>query len=124
MINSYHDLQVWQRGRELVKAIYILTKKFPKEELFTLASQMRRSVISVPCNIAEGYARHGTRDYVHFISIAIGSLAELETQLLLANDLDYLLEKEIMPILNEIHILQKMLNKMRQSLKLKLDTNA
>jgi four helix bundle protein len=84
-----------------------LTKKFPKEELFTLTSQMRRSVISVPCNIAEGYARHGTKDYVHFISIAIGSLAELETQLLLASDLEYLLEKEIISVLDEIHVLQK-----------------
>lgn len=119
-INSYHDLEVWKRSRALVKTIYELTKHFPKDELFGLTSQMRRAVISIPSNIAEGYSRHGTKDYINFISIAIGSLAELETQLILSCDLKYREEKNVIEAKKDIVSLQKMLNKMRQSLRARL----
>lgn len=88
-IRSFHDLRAWQLGRMLVKHIYELTRTFPKEELYSLTSQLRRAAISVPSNIAEGYSRRGLGDYLNFVNIAIGSLAELETQLILAQDLGF-----------------------------------
>lgn len=84
-IKSYKELIAYQKGMELVKAIYILTKKFPREELYGLTSQMRRAGISIPSNIAEGYMR-GSREYIQFLKIALGSCAELETQLELSRE--------------------------------------
>jgi four helix bundle protein len=90
--------------------------------MFALTSQIRRAVISIPSNIAEGYSRHGTKDYINFVSVAIGSSAELETQILLAQDLGYLPDSksDVTFVFSEIYQLQKMLHKMRQSLKSKL----
>jgi len=119
IVRSHHDLEVWKRSRAFVKTVYQLTKRFPKEEIFALTSQMRRAAISIPSNIAEGYSRHGIKDYIHFISIAYGSSAELETQILLAYDLDYLQEKD-MSLLKELDQVQKMLYRLRQSLQSKL----
>ncbi|MEZ5690984.1 MAG: four helix bundle protein [Rickettsiales bacterium] len=116
-ISSYKDLDVWKRARILVKNIYILTKQYPKEELFALVSQTRRAAISIPANIAEGFSRHGTKDYIAFISVAIGSLAELETLLILAEDIGYI---ECSKMLFEINQLQKMLHSLRKSLKEKI----
>ena len=86
-LQSYKELQVWQRSIELVKEIYKITKEFPKEELYGLVSQMRRAVISIPSNIAEGYRRRSLGEYIRFLSIADASSAELETQLIIAKDL-------------------------------------
>ena len=119
-VKSYQDLRVWQQSRILVKSVYLATQKFPKEEQFSLTSQIRRSVISIPSNIAEGYSRHGLKDYINFISIAFGSAAELETQLLLASDLGYLSIDECGILLQELLNIQKMLYKLRDSLKAKL----
>jgi four helix bundle protein len=119
-IKSYHDLEVWKRSRVFVKLVYQLTKRFPKEEVFALTSQMRRSAISIPSNIAEGYSRHGLKDYINFISIAVGSSAELETQLLLSQDLDYCDQENITRLLQELNQIQKMLHRLRQSLQSKL----
>lgn len=116
-INNYKDLQVWVRARALVKRTHQVTQAFPKEELFGLTSQLRRAAVSVPANIAEGFMRHGTRDYISFISIALGSLAELETLYILSDDLGYL---DAAGDLNEIEQMQKMLFAMRQSLREKL----
>ena len=80
-MQSYRELVVWQKSMMLVKSVYILVRKLPKEEIYALSDQMRRAVISVPSNIAEGYARESSRDYVHFLSIAKGSLYELDTQI-------------------------------------------
>lgn len=85
-ISSYKELIAHQKGMELVKTIYILTKKFPKEELYGLTSQIRRAGVSIPSNIAEGYMR-GSREYVQFLKIALGSCAELETQLELSKEI-------------------------------------
>jgi four helix bundle protein len=86
---GYRDLLVWQKGIELVKEVYLLTRGFPKDERFGLVSQMRRAVVSVPSNIAEGQARHTTREFIQFISHGEGSLAELDTQLTISSELDY-----------------------------------
>ena len=84
-IKSYKELIAYQKSKELVKVIYVLTKDFPKEELYGLTSQIRRSAISIPSNIAEGYMR-GSREYIQFLKIALGSCAELETQLELSKE--------------------------------------
>jgi four helix bundle protein len=93
-IRDFKDLIVWKKARQLVKAVYVLTRSFPKEEQYGLTAQVRRAVISVPSNIAEGHARQG-REYAHFLSVARGSLAEVECQLLLAVDLEYLSEEQL-----------------------------
>jgi len=90
MINSYKDLIVWQRGMDLVEAVYQITAKLPVSEQWGLISQMRRSAVSVPSNIAEGYGRQATGEYRHHLSIGRGSLLELETQLILCRRLGYM----------------------------------
>lgn len=89
-IKSYKELRIWQKGIEIVKDIYVLTKTFPKEELYGLVSQMRRSAISVPSNIAEGFKRYHSKEYSQFLHISLGSIAELETQLTIAMELGFL----------------------------------
>lgn len=93
-INSYKDLIVWQKSIDLSLQIYKLTKKFPKEELYGLTSQIRRCAVSMPSNIAEGYARNRRKEYVKFLQIAFASGAEVETQLLISRKLDYVSESE------------------------------
>ena len=92
MLKNYKDLKVWQKSYRLCLTIYKITTKFPKEELYGLTSQIRRSVVSIPSNIAEGYGRQTTKDYIRILYISYGSVCELETQILLAGDLD-LIEK-------------------------------
>jgi len=109
-IHSYKDLIVWQRAIELVIEIYNLTEKFPKEEIYGLTSQIRRSAVSIPSNIAEGRFRGTKKDYLHFLRIAYGSGAELETQIEISKrlpktkDLDYIkvgtFLEEVMKMLN------------------------
>jgi four helix bundle protein len=95
-IKRFKDLRIWQKGIEIVSDIYILTKKFPKEELYSLTSQIRRSAISIPSNIAEGFRRYHNKEYKQFLYISLGSCAELETQIAIAKNLEYITEgKEI-----------------------------
>ncbi len=94
-IKHYRDLIVWQKSMDLVTEIYKLLKLLPKEELFDLSSQMRRAVVSIPCNIAEGQARKSTKEFVNFLSIAQGSKAELQTQLLICERLNYLTKEQL-----------------------------
>jgi len=104
-VTHYKDLIVWQKAIDLVCLIYETTKAFPKEEIYGLTNQLRRAAVSVPSNIAEGQARKSTAEFRHFLSIARGSMAELETQLIIASRLNYLNEsrlKEIMAIHEEI----------------------
>ena len=89
-ITGYRDLRAWQEARLLVKAVYLATKSFPKDELYGLTQQVRRAAVSVPSNIAEGYGRGTRKDYVRFLQMARGSLYEVQCQVLLAEDLGYL----------------------------------
>jgi four helix bundle protein len=89
-VRKHHELKAWQEAMELVKEIYRVTRDFPKEEIYGLVSQMRRAAVSIPSNISEGAARGGDREFIQFLIIARGSLSELETQLLISNDLGYM----------------------------------
>ncbi len=89
MLKNYRELKVWQKSYHLCLTIYKVTKDFPKDERYGLISQTRRSAVSIPSNIAEGYGRKTTSDYLLFLYIAYGSLCELETQILIAKGLDY-----------------------------------
>ena len=89
-IKDYRELIVWQKAMDLVETIYQTTRTFPKEEIYGLTSQIRRAAISIPSNIAEGNGRNTTRDYVHFLGMAYGSVKEVETQVLIAERLRYI----------------------------------
>ncbi len=113
---DYKDLVVWQKGIRLVRCIYTLTAKFPAEEKFRLISQMRRAAVSVPSNIAEGQARNSVAEFVHFISYSEGSVAELDTQLIVAIDLGFLLNENAQEAFSLILELRKMLSALRLKL--------
>jgi four helix bundle protein len=89
VVRRYTDLVAWQKAMTLVERVYKLTRGFPKEELYGLSSQVRRSAVAIPSNIAEGHCRNGRREFVHHRSIALGSLGEVETQVLIAQRLGY-----------------------------------
>lgn len=116
-IRNFKDLKIWQKGIEIVKDIYAATKNFPKEELYGLTSQMRRSSISIPSNIAEGFKRHHNKEYSQFLHIALGSAAELETQLIIANELGLVNNEKINAILEEIDHISKMISSLLNKLK-------
>ena len=116
MIKDFKDLIVWQKAMELVTEVYKLVKKLPKEELFALSDQIRRSAISIPSNIAEGQGRNSTKEFNQFLAIAKGSKAELETQLLLCVKIKYLEDSEIETAINLIQEIGKMLNALQKSL--------
>jgi len=106
----YHkELEVWKRSMELVEEIYKLSSKFPKEEIYCLTTQLRRAVISVPTNIAEGAARRSKREFLQFLSISLGSLAELETELEIARRLNYVSTGDSMSLQEEISTIRKMI---------------
>lgn len=99
-VKSYRDLIVWQKSIDLVEMVYQATKTFPKEELYGLTNQLRRAAVSVPSNIAEGHARKSTAEFRNFLSIARGSLAEVETQLLIDRRLGYVNKQRVESILS------------------------
>ena len=118
-MESYKDLIVWQKGIRLVSAIYKITEKFPKSEIFGLTSQTRRAAVSIPANLAEGYARKHRAEYAQFVKIAFGSGAELETHILIAQNLKFVDKKdsaEVEALLDEV---MRMLNKLSASLAIK-----
>jgi four helix bundle protein len=115
-IESHRDLRVWQSGMEMVERICALARTLPDSERYGLVSQMTRSAISVPANIAEGHARGSRRDYAQFISIARGSLMETETYLLLTIRLGFVNEKLVVPLFELITQLSKMLTSLRNRL--------
>lgn len=117
MIKSYKDLVVWQKAFELSLLVYKITKGFPKEELYALTSQIRRAVISIPSNIAEGYCRQRKLEYIQFLQIAFASGAEVETQLLIAKELGYMTYAEYLKTNNLLEEVLKMLNVLINRLK-------
>ena len=122
-IKSYKELIVWQKAIKLVKKIFLLTNKFPKSELYGLISQMRRSAVAIPSNIAEGYGRKSSKEYAQFYAIAYGSALELETQIIITKDLDFaplenfqkadMLLEEVSRMLNSMTSRMKELNARR-----------
>jgi four helix bundle protein len=113
---SYKDLLVWQKGIALAKTVYRLTQKYPSEEKFGLVAQMRRAAVSIPSNIAEGQARHTTGEFIQFISHAEGSVAELDTQLILSIELEFCGDTNAESAFRIISELRKMLNVLRRKL--------
>jgi four helix bundle protein len=109
VLKSYQDLIVWQKSMILAKKVYLLTENFPKCEIYGLVSQMRRASVAIPSNIAEGYGRKSSKEYVQFYRIAYGSALELETQLILSTDLGFLREEECKDIQVLLTEVQKML---------------
>jgi four helix bundle protein len=109
-ISPYRDLDVWKQSRLLVKNVYQLNKSFPKEEQFGLTNQVRRAAISVPSNIAEGSGRNHSKDSIQFFFIARGSLYEIETQLIIAFDLEYISDSQLNEVLEHIARCKKLLN--------------
>lgn len=121
-LKSFRDLRVWQLALELVVIIYRLRKNFPKLKMYGLTSQIQRAAVSVPSNIAEGHTREHTREFLHHLSIAQASLAELETQLEIAVRLKYLPTTEFGPILERVVSLGKQLYALRNALLRRLKT--
>jgi four helix bundle protein len=115
-IKSFRDLRVWQAGMDLTVQVYALTRGFPPDERYGLTSQIRRAAISLPSNIAEGYARESTGEYLYHISVAQGSLAELETQLDLSARLGYLKPGDLMTWLAATSSLRRQLFALRNAL--------
>ncbi len=107
---KYTELDVWIESRKLVNDVYLLTKKFPKDELYGIVSQIRRCAVSVPSNIAEGVGRRTSKDTIQFLHISRGSLYELETQLYLSSDQNYISKNDLIAILNQIEKCVKLLN--------------
>ncbi|MBI3622241.1 MAG: four helix bundle protein [Nitrospirae bacterium] len=113
---SYKDLLVWQKGIVLVRRIYQVTRPFPPDEKFGIISQMRRAAVSIPSNVAEGQARRTTGEFVQSLSHAEGSVAELETQLIISTELGYCSPDDIRDVLERISELKRMLNALRRQL--------
>ncbi len=118
-IKTYRDLIVWQKSINIVTEIYRVTKQFPKQETFGLVLQIRRSSISVPSNIAEGYSRYSNREFTRFLEIAIGSLAEMQTQLLISLNLDYLPNNDYIILTESGREIERMLSSLIRKLKAK-----
>ncbi|MEN6320234.1 MAG: four helix bundle protein [Syntrophaceae bacterium] len=116
MLRSYKDLKVWQKSYQLCLDIYKLTKGFPKEELYGLTSQIRRAAVSVPSNIAEGYGRKTTPEYLRSLYIAYGSNCELETQILLTGDLGYCKPEQLKYVQDNMGEVERMLKALIKSL--------
>ena len=119
----YKDLILWQKSMELVKEVYLLIKKLPQEENYALSSQMRRAVVSIPSNIAEGSGRKSPKDYIRFLYIARGSQYELETQVHICIRLNYLTEEETIKVFSLLSEVGKLLNSFINKIESKLDTN-
>jgi len=117
-IKTFRNLTVWQKAMQLVTRIYLTTKKPPKEEIYGLIQQIRRSSVSVSSNIAEGYGRNSTNDYIRFLQISIGSLYELQTQLEICLNLEYLSKQTFDDIHEQSREIERMLSSLINKLKL------
>ena len=121
-VNSYEDLKVWQKSIDLTANIYQLVKTFPREELYGLTDQLKRSAVSVASNISEGCERNSTKEFLQFLSIAKGSLGELQTQLIIAVRVGFLSEQKFQEMKNLISEIGRMINGLQSKLRSKLAT--
>ena len=108
-MNSHKDLVVWQKSIEFVTKVYETTNNFPKEELFGLTSQLRRAAISIPSNIAEGFARKHNKELIQFLYVSLGSSVEIETQLLIAKNINYINDEIYISLTNHLSEISKMI---------------
>jgi len=115
-MHKYKELKVWQKARKIVKDVYKVSQNFPNEEKFGLTAQIRRCAVSIPSNIAEGSGRGSNKDFANFINISISSAFELETQLILALDLNFIKEEEFESLSEDIQEIQKMLTGFNKNL--------
>ena len=115
-MHNFRELKVWQKARQLVRQVYITTKTFPKEELFALTIQMRRSAISIVSNIAEGCGRSSDKQLAYFLDISRGSASELECQLLLSFDLGYIDNESLQELFRNLEEIQRMVQGFKKSL--------
>jgi four helix bundle protein len=115
-MNKFRELLVWQKGMDLAEGVYAMTKGFPIEERYGLQSQIRRCSVSIASNIAEGAGRNSNKEFKHFLSIALGSSFELETQLLLAGKFEYISKGKIEEVIGKIQEVQKMINGLQKSI--------
>ena len=116
MVKTFKDLLVWQEAMNLVEMIYLQTTIFPKEEIYGLTSQIRRAAVSIPANIAEGNGRKGSKEYLQFLSIANGSMKELETHLLIAERLKFLTKETLTPLQTQLEKTGCLLTALRKSI--------
>jgi four helix bundle protein len=116
-VKDFKSLKIWQKGIKLVVDIYKLTKVFPQEELYGLTSQMRRSAISIPSNIAEGSGRNSDKDFNRFLDISLGSSFELETQIIIARELEFLSSEDFLKLSDKVQEEQKMITGLQKSLR-------
>ena len=121
-METHRDLRVWQQSIDFVSSIYLMTRSLPKEELFGLVSQMRRSAVSVPSNIAEGYARGMDKEKIHFLRISSGSMSELETQLTLCLKLGYISQEEYNTTSEKLVSVWKQLNALISVIKKRINS--
>ncbi|HBK45813.1 MAG TPA: four helix bundle protein [Xanthomonadaceae bacterium] len=124
MISHFRELEVWQLSMELAQGVYSLAASLPREERYGLSAQLQRSAVSIPSNIAEGNARASTRDYARFVSIAMGSCAELQTQLLLSERLGLGEQPDLTAVLQLCERVSQMLSKLQQSLQRRLESGS
>src|SRR5439155_15717925 len=123
-VRGYRDLLVWQDSMDLVVAIYRITATFPKEERYSLVDQLRRAAVSVPSNVAEGHGRSRTGDYLRHLSVSVGSLSEVETQVQIARRLEYITEDDQRQLLDSCNAIAKMLGGLIRSLRRRLESRA
>ena len=117
VIKNFTDLVAWKEGHKLVLMIYSSTRNFPKEEIFGLTSQIRRAAVSVTSNIAEGFSRNSNKDKLQFYYICLGSVCELQSQILIAKDVSYLLEDQYIKLTDQSIVVQKLINGMIKKMK-------
>lgn len=115
-MKTHHDLELWKKSIHLVTEIYKATESYPKAELYGLTNQIRRCAVSIPSNIAEGAARASSKEFSQFISIALGSIAELETQLIVSNNLNFLEKKNLDFLLDNFVTIRKMIVGLKKSI--------
>jgi len=115
-MHRYKDFKFWQRSRVFCKEIYIATSSFPEEEKFGIISQLRRASVSIPSNIAEGASRKSNKDFSRFLTMALGSCYEIETQLLISNDLNFISETDLNKLQESVSTIIKMMSKFNSTL--------